>query len=148
MTKAMDLAVRLLTRREHGARELARKMAQRGVSEAEIEATLRECQRLHLQDDERFAQMLCRTRFSQGYGPLRIRECLSKVHIDRELIASVLSSYTEDEWFHSAQQVIRKKYPESLDYSYHVRQKQKQFLVYRGFSPEMISRLARTMVST
>jgi len=53
---AYEQAVRLLARREHSRRELARKLAERDFPEAEREAALDRLEREGLQSDERFAE--------------------------------------------------------------------------------------------
>ena len=81
MTKAFDYAMRLLTRREYGAQELAAKLAQKGYRAAEIVEVTAECQRLGLQSDTRFVESFCQARIRQGFGPLKISQELQAKHI-------------------------------------------------------------------
>jgi len=74
MTKAFDSALRLLTRREHGAIELNDKLIQKGFDSAEVKDAIDACQRLGLQSDERFVENYSRSRIRQGYGPLKISQ--------------------------------------------------------------------------
>jgi regulatory protein len=135
---AYACALRLLARREHGAHELASKLAKKGFAQLAIADALSECQRLGLQSDSRFVEMVCRARIHQGQGPIRIRQELQQLRIESELIASELQKET-DHWVAHATAVLKKKYKEEGEVSYIVMQKQKQFLVYRGFSMDTIA---------
>lgn len=141
MSDAFACAVRLLTRREHGARELADKLKRKGYLLADIEASILECQRLGLQSDSRFVESLCRTRVRQGYGPLRIRQELQHLQVDGELIEDVLQQ-EQDNWLTYATDVWKKKYKVQTT-SYTDLQKQKQFLMYRGFPMDIIAKVFR-----
>lgn len=142
MTKAFVGAVRLLARREHGAHELVQKLLQKKHPEPEIHEALAECQRLGLQSDTRFVESLCRTRIRQGYGPARIRQDLQTVRIDRDLVEQILNE-ERDNWVSHARDVWIKKYGEHDDHSFAATQKQKQFLLYRGFSVDTINSVFR-----
>ncbi len=133
MTKAYVDAVRLLARREHGAYELEQKLLQKKHSVLDIKHAIDECQRLELQSDLRFVESMCRTRIRQGHGPARIYHDLKQVRIDPDLIAQVLEE-ERDNWISYARDVWLKKYGEQENVSFADTQKQKQFLLYRGFS--------------
>lgn len=130
--------MRLLARREHGAHELANKLAQKEYPELEIQEALLKCQRLGLQSDSRFVDNVCRARIRQGYGPIRMRQELQSLQIDRDLIESVLQK-EQDNWLMYAIEVRKKKYKDQSELSYAGLQKQKQFLLYRGFSTDTIA---------
>lgn len=140
MTKAFVSAVRLLARREHGAHELAQKLLQKKHPELEVQHAIEECQRLDLQSDVRFVESLCRTRIRQGHGPARIRQDLQNVRIDRDLIEQILNE-ERDNWVSYALDVWMKKYSEQDEHSFEATQKQKQFLLYRGFSVDTINKV-------
>ncbi len=144
MSEALVGAVRLLSRREHGAHELHHKLAKKGHIDSEIQAALEECQRLGLQSDSRFVENVCRTRIRQGYGPVRIRQELKQLKIDSELIDTALSQ-GPDEWLSHALQVWQKKYKEPREDAHAKQQQQKQFLLYRGFSTEIINSLFKNL---
>ena len=140
MTHAFVAAQRLLARREHGAEELRSKLLQKGHDASEVEAVISECQRLGLQCDIRFAASFCRNRVRQGYGPLRIRQELQGKQIDAELIDKTLCD-TEHDWPSSAQAVWLKKFKGQKPDDFAKMQKQKQFMYYRGFSPDIIEQV-------
>ena len=130
--------MRLLARREHGAHELVNKLAAKGYLEPDIQNALLECQRHGFQSDSRFVDNLCRTRIRQGYGPIRIRHELQNLQVDGALISAALQQEQEN-WLVYAVEVWKKKYKEPVDLSYTALQKQKQFLLYRGFSTDTIT---------
>ena len=132
-SKAFTSALNLLTRREHGAAELKGKLKQKGFAQEEIQEAIAECQSLDLQSDVRFSESLCRARILQGYGPLRIRRELQEKCIADEIIDAALALEHEN-WLTYAQDVRKKKYKEASSIEYQERQKQKQFLYYRGFA--------------
>ncbi len=142
MSKAYIDAVRLLARREHGADEIAQKLAKKKHPKREIDDAIAECQRLGLQSDERFVENLCRVRISQGYGPMRIRQDLQRLNIELELINMRLSE-EQDHWVSYARDVWVKKYSAKIEPSFAEIQKQKQFLLYRGFSMDIIQSVFR-----
>ena len=138
MSKAFVSAVRLLARREHGAYELSQKLVQKKHPEEEVHEAIAECQRLGLQSDERFVDNLCRARIRQGYGPLRIRQDLQAARLDRDLVDARMAQ-EHDHWSSYAHGVLEKKYKHSTDRTPMDIQKQKQFLLYRGFSMDIIN---------
>lgn len=146
MSDAFTCAVHLLTRREHGAYELTNKLLKKGYPENEAQDAVLECHRLGLQSDDRFVDNICRARIRQGYGPLRIRRELQDLQINAELITNTLKQ-EQDNWLSYALEVWKKKYKEQGELSYPVMQKQKQFLLYRGFSTDTIAMLFKAIIA-
>ena len=142
MTKAFDSALRLLTRRDHGAVELCVILERKGFSQAEAKDALEACQRLDLQSDSRFVDHYSRYRIRQGYGPLKISHELKSKGIDRDLIHEVLEQ-KQDDWFAYALDVWNKKSKGQRDLSFSELQKQQRFLLYRGFSLDVIARVLK-----
>lgn len=146
MNDAYSAAVVLLTRREHGAKELALKLTQKGYAAADIDAAIAECQRLGLQSDQRFVESFVRVRSQQGYGPERMRYELQQKQVDPALFALVLTQEPVD-WAARAKQVLQKKYKSLILGSWQEQQKQKQFLLYRGFSQSTIAEVFKEMAN-
>lgn len=140
MTDAFNCAVRLLSRREHCADELAEKLAQRGYNPEEVSAVVAECQRLGLQSDARFVEMLCHSRIHQGCGPLKISQELQAKRINRELIDEMLEREKEN-WVVYALAVWRKKFKSQDEISFTELQKRQRFLLYRGFPMDIIAKV-------
>lgn len=144
MTKAFDSALRLLTRREHGAMELCDKLRQKGFNQQEITEAVKECQRLGYQSDSRFVASYSRSRISQGYGPLKITQELRSKGIDEDLIYSELHN-EKDNWLTYALGVWQKKNRGRIDLSFNEIQKQQRFLLYRGFSMDIIAMVLKEL---
>lgn len=144
MTKALDSALRLLARREHGAMELCDKLKQKGFSITEAQEALNECQRLGLQSDSRFVEVYSRSRIRQGYGPLKIAQDLKTKGIDSDLIHSELAQ-ERDNWVSYAMEVWQKKCKGQMDLSFSELQKQQRFLLYRGFGMDTIATVVKEM---
>lgn len=138
MTKAFDCALRLLARREHGAVELCDKLQRKGFSLAEAREALESCQRLDLQSDVRFAESFIRWRIAQGYGPLKIGQELRARGVDADLISDSLAAESGN-WLTYALAVWHKKSRGLVDLSFAEIQKLQRFLLYRGFSMDVIS---------
>lgn len=146
MNKAFASAVRLLSRREHGAIELGDKLKQKGFSSIQVKEALGTCHQLDLQNDARFAEVYSRSRIRQGYGPLKISQELSSKGIDKELIQSVLQQ-EKDNWLNYALEVWQKKNKGQLELSFSELQKQQRFLLYRGFGMDIIAMVIKKIPS-
>jgi regulatory protein len=138
---ARDSALRLLSRREHSARELKRKLEERGVEETEAEAAIEKLAGHGLQSDARYAEQLIRTRISQGYGPIRIEAELRQAGLDGEGIEVAMAS-ADCDWNEQAAAVHTKKF-RALPRGMAERNKQYRFLMGRGFASEQIRRVLK-----
>lgn len=142
MTKVLDCALRLLTRREHSLKELSNKLKQKGFSFDEINEALDSCQRLDLQSDQRFTEQYIRSRIRQGYGPLKIRQELKTKGIDSELIEQEMRQEGAN-WLGYALRVWEKKCQGQTHLSFQETQKQQRFLLYRGFDLDIIAQVVK-----
>ena len=136
-TLVREKAYGLLSRREYSARELTRKLAKWGPAEL-VEQVIDELRQAGAQSDERFAEMLCRSRYNSGKGPVRIRLELSNHGIDEDLIQAALAPYS-GEWRVLAEQVRTRKFGEDVPTSYSEWARQARFLQQRGFGNEHIT---------
>lgn len=147
MREALDVAVDLLARREHSVRQLNYKLAKRGFDEQTIASALETCKRLNLQSDTRFAEGTCRSRIARGYGPVMIKQLLQHEGVASDIIEQVFDEINQDiDWVDEASSVWIKKYHSSshgltAGPSEQVRQKQWQFLRYRGFTDATVRAL-------
>lgn len=133
-------ALGLLVRREHSRKELARKLAARGVAEDEAEQAVARMAREGWQDDARFAASLARSRASCGYGPVRIRAELDMHGIDPGIVAeafTVLAEAGEDDWPARASALLRRRYGAAIG-DPATRRKAAGFLIRRGFDAETV----------
>jgi regulatory protein len=130
-------ALRLLARREHSARELRRKLRERGHLEEFVDAVLAELERERLLDDARFADALIASRIGRGQGPMRLLAELRERGV-AEAIAEQALAEAECDWTALAATVRRKRFGAAAPTDYPQRAKQARFLQYRGFTSEQI----------
>lgn len=142
---AYDVALRLLARREHSARELKRKLAARGLEGGETREAIDRLKDQHYQDDDRFAQVLVRSRASQGYGPQRIHAEL-KTHAVPEARIRELLDEAEVDWEASALDQLRRRYGGKGAADHAERVRRAQFLLRRGFAAATVRRATHAEV--
>ena len=138
---ARALALRLLTRREHGAGELQRKLEQRGVDRAEAREAIAEMAEQGWQSDERFAEQFAADHAARGDGPLKIRAALQARGVKDGAVSQALDRLDVD-WLDLARRARRKRFGQDLPKAADEQAKQIRFLMTRGFS----SSVARTAV--
>ncbi len=127
-----DRACGYLARREYSAWELGRKLNNHG-SPAAVERVIDRLQKRGEQSDTRFAEMLCRSRFNSGKGPVRLLHELKQHRIDDGIISAAMLEY-EDRWTELANQVRVKKFGEAAPTTIEEWSRQARFLKQRGFS--------------
>jgi len=135
--EVLNIAVRLLSMREHSRAELQRKLIQRKQAADDIELILEKLASEGLQSDERFAEQYIHFRAEKGYGPKRLKLELKEKGLASVLIESGLSE-AEVNWFDLALDVWRKKFKDQVAENWQEKSKQMQFLDYRGFTREQI----------
>src|SRR3546814_2403115 len=87
--------------RGHSRKELAKKLAARGVAREDAEAAVERMAAEGWQDDARFATSLARMRAGSGYGPIRIRAELRTHGLEEVVIVQAfapLADAGEDDW--------------------------------------------------
>jgi regulatory protein len=129
---AYGKALGLLSRREHSKRELQRKLDRTGFDAEEASAALEQLQEQSFQSDERFAQLLVRSRASQGHGPRRILAELRTHGIADAEARSALEEESED-WLALARRIYRRRYGATAPPDRQESQKRAAFLLRRGF---------------
>lgn len=132
---AYQRALGLLVRREHSRRDLARKLAQRGVEPAEAEAAVERLAGQGYQDDSRFAASFARDRASSGYGPVRIREELAGHGLGEDAIQLALEA-CEADWPASARRQVERRWTAAVLADPDRRRKAVEFLLRRGFDQD------------
>ncbi|NLW96856.1 MAG: regulatory protein RecX [Xanthomonadaceae bacterium] len=136
-------ALGLLVRREHSRRELERKLAARGVEEAEAAKAVELMREQGWQDDTRFAVSLARSRAGSGYGPLRIRQELEMHQLDPGAVDAAFQALAEDgedDWAARARSLVQRRYGELDDADRARRHKAAEHLLRRGFDVETARR--------
>jgi regulatory protein len=135
-------ALGLLTRREHSRKELARKLAARGVEPEDARAAVTRLAEAGWQDDARFAESLVRSRAGGGYGPLHIRAELGMHGLDRDAVESAMASF-EGDWDEVARDLVRRRFGQAGPRDPLQRRKAAELLMRRGFDSGRIRTATR-----
>ncbi len=134
----VERALGLLTRREHSKQELARKLAARGIEPAQAKAAVTKLAEDGWQSDDRFAELLIRSRAAKGYGPLRIRAELATHGLDREAVSVAMEAF-EGDWTEKASDLVRRRFGPGNPNDLAQRRKVADFLFRRGFDHDTVS---------
>ncbi len=89
--KALNTALRILTRRDHSKHELSQKLTARGYAGEVIDEVVSKCERFDYINDERTAQVFIRQLHRKGYGLKRIRFELNRKGLRGKHVQDVLS---------------------------------------------------------
>jgi regulatory protein len=135
--KALTQATGWLARREYGADELARKLQQRGFSEAVSQQTVDTLIEQGYQSDARFVESFVRSKVQRGYGPSRIKMELQQKGIGDALIGEALAAQDMEDWRELCRQAHHKRFGEVASDRLEL-SKQQRFLLYRGFTHDHI----------
>lgn len=133
------MAMNYLSRREYGFQELFDRISQR-VREVDpdlLEQVLNKLQQDGLQSDQRYAEMMVRSRADRGYGPMRIRQEMRQRGLAEYLVDQAMSDLEVD-WFELARQQRVKKFGDQPIEDWKLRGKAGQYLQRRGFSGDQI----------
>ncbi|WP_043766290.1 regulatory protein RecX [Algiphilus aromaticivorans] len=133
-------AVDLLSRREHGAEEMTRKLAARGLDAAEVRQAVAELSEAGWQSDERYAQAVIRQRAAQGYGPRRVRFELSQAGVAEAAVEAAMAAEAVD-WLEVARDWASRRLAATAD----AREQAKQWrrLAGRGFEEAEVRAVMR-----
>ena len=140
---ALRYGVKLLARREYARSELRQRLIARGHDAASADQALAQLAARRHQSDARYAEMLARTRASQGYGPRRILGELSVRGIVREQAQSALEGLDRD-WLQIARELVRRRCGVLRDAA--SRMRAAQLLLRRGFDAATVRCVTRTEV--
>ncbi|MFT4257465.1 MAG: recombination regulator RecX [Pseudoxanthomonas sp.] len=135
-------ALGLLVRREHSRKELARKLAARGIEADEARAAVERMAAEGWQDDARFAEFLVRNRAASGYGPLHVRAELGTHGLDREAIVTAMETFDGD-WLEAARDLIRRRFGEAGPKDVAQKRKAADLLSRRGFPGDIAREVLR-----
>lgn len=142
---AYDKALGLLARREHSRKELKAKLRRSGYDGDETTTALDRLGAQHYQDDDRFAEVLLRSRIGQGYGPLRLRVELKSHGMADARIRQLLEAADAD-WDALAAALLRRRYGAAGNADYAERTRRAQFLLRRGFPAATVRSVTRADV--
>lgn len=142
---AYSKALGLLARREHSRIELKRKLRQGGYVGEEASEALDRLGEQRYQDDDRFAEVLIRSRVAQGYGPMRIRAELKTHGLPDARVRQLLDG-AEVDWAESAANQLRRRYGGLGSSDPAEKQRRAQFLLRRGFPAATVRGLTHAEV--
>lgn len=139
--QAISRAQYLLAMREHGAKELKRKLLEKlpdlVAEPGLVDDVIASCQQQNWQSDARFIESYTRMSLARGQGRLKIRQNLQHACDRHDLIEEHLNQIDNQAWLEQAHQVLEKKYgdlakpKEPKEFARRLR-----FLQSRGFSAE------------
>lgn len=130
-------ALRLLNRRDYGARELAERLVARGFTPPAAERAVEGLVKERLVDDSRFAEHFVAYHANRGRGPLGIAHKLREAGVSREEIAAAVDA-NSPAWRERCVEVRRKRFGSKLPGTWIERGRQSRFLSQRGFSADQI----------
>lgn len=133
-------ALRHLARREYTRHELTLKLAPHAESEAEIAEVLDDFTQRGWLSEQRAAEQMVHARRSR-YGMARIRRDLEAKGVAAEVVSTTVAALKDGE-LEAARAVWRRKF-KTLPAGAAERAKQARFLLGRGFSSEVITKLLR-----
>ncbi|MEW6728706.1 MAG: regulatory protein RecX [Pseudomonadota bacterium] len=140
---ARDIALRLLTRREHAAAELVRKLEQRGMAREAARAAVLELGEAGWQSDARYAQEFASAHAARGDGPLKIRAALQARGVGEREVGEALAGLEVD-WLAQARQARAKRFGFPLPVDPADQARQLRFLQTRGFPPAIARQAVRS----
>ena len=126
--KALDL----LSRREHSRKELYLKLLKRYESKEDINSALDKLEENNLLSDSRFADEYVQARRRKGFGPIKITVELEKRGVEELLISNEINKF--DDWDNLAELSFKKRFPDGASKDFKQLQKQKNFLINKGFT--------------
>ena len=127
----------LLAKREYSQQELRCKLKQRQIQSTQIDNCLLTLQQRNLQSDQRYCDSMLRYHSGQGKGPNWIKQKCLQAGITASMIEQSLMDCQID-WLDILQQLIDKKFCNQLATDWSAQQKQKRYLLSRGFSYQQI----------
>lgn len=130
-------ALKLLNRRDYGARELGERLAERGFAAATAQTIVDRLVQEKLLDDYRFAEHFVAYHANRGQGPVRIAHKLREAGVAAELISASVDAGSAD-WRRRCAEVRRKRFGAREPGNWAERGKQARFLTQRGFSPDQV----------
>lgn len=137
LQSALQMGLRLLSRREHSRLELSRKLRKKGHESVVIEQALDGLEQQNLLSECRFVEEYIALRISKGYGPQRISQELAERGISDRMITEGLE-YADPDWYLLMQRVCHQKFGGLPVDDYKDQTKRARFLEYRGFQHELI----------
>ena len=133
---ARAAALDALSRRDHPSEELRGKLLGKGYDPAVVSELLDRLRAEKLLDDGRYLENFVAYHACRGQGPNRVRANLRHLALSGAEVDAALTNYPD--WLTQLKRAREKKFGTSLPTNYADRQRQAQFLAYRGFTGAQI----------
>lgn len=140
LAEARQIALKLLSRREHSRGEMQEKLARKGCQPGLVDQVVQQLTTERLLSEDRFVESYVRARRRRGYGPARIREELRQRAVDKDTIEPWLDAGSRD-WLEDLRRARCKKFGAKMPGDFSERARQARFLQYRGFTTEQIQKV-------
>jgi regulatory protein len=149
LTAAYDRALNLLAFRARSARELQRRLVQKGVTAERADRVIAKLREAGLIDDADFARQLTRSKMSAGASRRRVHQELFKHGVAREVADEAVEQVVEEDGLSDAdsiERIARKKWRtlDGLDDPTR-RRRLLGFLARRGFDSDDVARVVRQL---
>ena len=129
-------ALDALARRDHASEDLRRKLLDKGYDAAVVAPLLEALRGEKLLDDRRYTENFVAYHAARGQGPVRVRAHLRRLGLTGVLVEECLDAFPD--WIVQLRKARHKKFGAQLPTTYADKQRQAQFLGYRGFTGAQI----------
>ena len=149
LTAAYESALNLLSFRARSARELERRLLQKGVTRERADRVIAKLREMGLVDDADFARQLAVSKMSAGASRRRVQQELFKRGVARVVADDAVEHVIEEEGFSDAEsieRIARKKWRSLASLDEPTRRRRLfAFLARRGFDSDEVSRVVRQL---
>jgi regulatory protein len=149
LTVAYDRALNLLTFRARSARELHRRLVQKGVTAERADRVITKLREAGLIDDADFARQLTRSKMSAGASRRRVHQELFKRGVPREVADEAVEQVVTEDGLSDAEsieRIARKKWRSLASVDELTRRRRLfAFLARRGFDSDDVARVVRQL---
>ena len=129
-------ALDALARRDHASEDLRRKLLDKGYDAAVVVPLLEALRGEKLLDDRRYTENFVAYHAARGQGPVRVRADLRRLGLTGVVVEQCLDTFPD--WIVQLRKARHKKFGAQLPTTYADKQRQAQFLGYRGFTSAQI----------
>jgi len=137
LEKARASALASLSMREHSIKELTDKLTRKEYEPQNIEIVIKECLGFNYLNDQRFAEIYCRSRAKKGFGPVKINMELKQKGIDT-VMSQVALEQDELNFDTVIKAIYNKKFKDAPIKDFKDKAKRQNYLYQRGFDMELI----------
>ena len=130
-------ALKLLNRRDYGARELAERLVARGFARPAADEAVEGLRKERFVDDGRFAEHFVAYHANRGRGPVGIAYKLREAGLSQDQIAMAVDGGSA-EWKVRCAEVRRKRFGIKPPATWIQRGRQARFLTQRGFTADQV----------